>query len=92
MPTGLLLPLSEGIWAWEPRALELLTASPGDRNGFGLYIRAMPGNNINPCHPDISVQVSAARRAGWGQLQTPRVGCSDGGTFRERLYNLLPLE
>lgn len=45
-----------------------------------------------PVTQSISVQISAARRAGWGQLQTPRVGCSDGGTFRERLYNVLPSE
>lgn len=52
VPPGLLLPLSEGIWEWEPRVLELLTAGPGDRAGDRLYIRGMPGNNINPCHPE----------------------------------------
>lgn len=52
VPISLLLPHSEGTWEWEPRALELLTAGPGGRAGFGLYIRGMPGNNINPCHQE----------------------------------------
>lgn len=91
VPTSL-LPLSEGVWAWEPRALELLTAGPGDRAGSGLYIRGMPGKNINPCHPEYQRSSWCCQQGRPGGAADPQGGCSAGGTFRERLSTVLPSE
>jgi len=84
--SGLVPRLSEGIQTQEPWRSGASESRPGGqgRAALGVCMRGMQRNNVNPCNQSISVQVSY-----WRWLQTPVVGCSDGGAFRERLYNAL---
>lgn len=67
VPASLLLPLSEAIWEWEPRALELLTAGTG--LGLGCTSEVCQEMTEIPVTPSVSIQVSAACRAGPGSCR-----------------------